>query len=118
MNKAKMPAIDFNAIKDAILGAFYKLTLVITNPATIKKYNATYRGVNKPTDILSFPYSENKGEIYICPSETKKEAVGFERNYENFFAYLFIHGCTHLKGYDHSATMERAEAKFRKKFNI
>lgn len=113
-----MPAIDFDAIKNIILGTSYKLTFVITNPSTIQKYNAIYRGLNKPTDILSFPYSQNEGEIYICPSETKKEAVKFERTYENFFAYLFVHGCTHLKGYDHSATMERVETKFRKKFGI
>lgn len=116
--KAKVPAIDFDAIKNIILGTSYKLTFVITNPSTIQKYNAIYRGLNKPTDILSFPYSQNEGEIYICPSETKKEAVKFERTYENFFAYLFVHGCTHLKGYDHSATMERVETKFRKKFSI
>lgn len=105
-------------MKDAVLGANYKLTVIITTPPTIKKYNATYRNVNKATDILSFPYSKSEGEIYICPSETKKEAVKFERTYENFFAYLFIHGCTHLKGYDHSGTMDKVEAKFRKKFKI
>ena len=117
-HKAKIPAIDFDAIKYAILGVNYRLTLVITNSSTIQKYNVTYRDSNKPTDILSFPYSKNEGEIYICPNETKKEAIKFERTYENFFAYLFVHGCTHLKGYDHSATMEGVEVKFRKKFGI
>ena len=105
-------------MKDAILGADYKLTVIITTPATIKKYNATYRNLNEATDILSFPYSKSEGEMYICPSKTKEEAVKFERTYENFFAYLFIHGCTHLKGYDHSGTMDKVEAKFRKKFKI
>ncbi len=117
-NKAKIPAVNFDAIKNAILGTDYKLAFIITNPRTIRKYNATYRGQNKSTDILSFPYSKSEGEIYICPSETKKEAVKFARTYDNFFAYLFIHGCTHLKGYAHSATMERVEIRFRKIFAI
>jgi len=50
--------------------------------------------------------------------ETKKEAVKFERSYENFFPFLFIHGCVHLKGYDHGAIMESIEAEARKKFNV
>ncbi len=116
--KAKIPAIFFNKIKNVMLGVDYNLTLIITDSATIRKYNATYRGVNKATDILSFPYSKNDGEIYVCPSQTKKEAIKFKRTYENFFAFLFIHGCTHLRGYDHSAIMEQVEAKFRKKFGI
>jgi len=117
-NKAKIPAIDFSAIKNAILGKDYELTFIITTPAKIRKYNMTYRGKDEPTDILSFPYSDKNGEIYVCPSETKKEAKKFDRKYDNFFVFLFIHGCTHLKGYDHSATMESIEVKYRKQFGI
>jgi probable rRNA maturation factor len=117
-NKAKIPAFDFDAIKDTILGKDYQLTLIIANSQTIRKYNTIYRNMDKSTDILSFPYSKDEGEIYICPSETKKAAVKFKRNYDNFFIYLFIHGCTHLKGYDHSDTMDRVEEKFRKEFGI
>ena len=117
-NKARIPAIDFSAMKDAILGKNYELTLVITTPAQIRKYNLTYRGKDEPTDILSFPYSDKNGEIYICPSETRKEAKKFDRKYNNFFAFLFIHGCTHLKGFDHGGTMEGHEISYRKKFGI
>jgi ssRNA-specific RNase YbeY (16S rRNA maturation enzyme) len=45
-------------------------------------------------------------------------AKDFDRSYENFIYFLFIHGCVHLKGYDHGSTMERIEAKFRKEFGI
>ena len=80
--------------------------------------NAIYRDKEIATDILSFPISNDEGEIYICPSETRKEAKKFDRTYENFFAYLFIHGCTHLKGHDHSAIMESIEVEVRRKFKV
>ena len=49
---------------------------------------------------------------------TKLEAKKFERTYENFLAFLFIHALVHLKGMDHGSTMESMEARYRKKFGI
>jgi probable rRNA maturation factor len=116
--RGKLPRFAYGEAKDAILGKHYDLTLIVTDSASIKKLNTIYRDKEMPTDILSFPLSKNEGEMYISPNETKKEAKKFDRTYENFFAYLFIHGCTHLKGYDHGAIMEGIEAEIRKKFNV
>ena len=116
--RGKIPRAAFAAVKDAALGKNYKLTLIVTTPARIKKLNTIYRDIEKPTDILSFPVSKDGGEIYMSVSETKKEAKKFDRKYENFFAFLFIHGCVHLKGYDHGGTMEGIEAKLRNRFGI
>ncbi len=108
----------FQQIKDKILGKEYDLSWAFISLREIQRLNLTYRNINKPTDILSFPISENAGELYICLSEAKKEAKNFDREYENFVDFLFIHGCVHLKGYDHGSTMERIEAKLRKEFGI
>jgi probable rRNA maturation factor len=116
--RGKTPRFSYEEVKNAILGKHYDLTMIITDPARMKKLNTIYRDKESATDILSFPISKNEGEIYICPSETKKEAKKFERTYENFFAYLFIHGCTHLKGHDHGAIMESIEARIRRKFGV
>ena len=114
----QVPSVDFHAIKNEILGENYELTLTIVADDEMKRLNLIYRDKNFPTDILSFPLSSTEGEIYICPSETRKEAVKFDRSYDNFFVFLFIHGCTHLKGFDHGGTMERLEEGYRKKFGI
>lgn len=114
----KIPRVDFLAIKNKILGKKYELSVIIVNKSKIQKLNKQYRDINKPTDILSFPLSDNFGEIYINPEMTKIEAEKFERKYENFFAFLFIHGLVHLKGFDHGSTMESIEARFRKQFGI
>lgn len=105
-------------MKDAILGKKYELSLVIVSKSEIKKLNKKYRGIDKPTDILSFPLSSNEGEIFINLDMAKIEAMKFDRSYENFLGFLFIHGLVHLKGFDHSSTMESIEACFRNKFGI
>ena len=106
------------AIKEAALGKKYALSFVFVGPSKMKKLNLIYRDINKPTDILSFPLSKGEGEIYISKSEARKEAKKFGRKPENFIEFLFIHGCVHLKGYDHGAKMESIEAQLRKKFGV
>ena len=108
----------FRAIKEAALGESYHLSLTFTTPARIRKLNLIYRDKDEPTDILSFPLSRTEGEICICQSEARKEARKFDRPYSNFIAFLFIHGCVHLKGYDHGSRMEIIETRIRKRFEI
>jgi probable rRNA maturation factor len=116
--KGRLPSLPFELIKDTILGNKYELSLVFVTASEILKLNKTYRNINTPTDILSFPLSKNNGEIFICPSETRKMMCEFGRDYQNFVAFLFIHGLVHLKGYDHGDKMEKIEEKFRKNFGI
>ncbi len=116
--KGRLPSLPFELIKTTILGKNYELSLVFTTASKMLELNKTYRNLNESTDILSFPLSKTSGEIFICPSETKKMMTEFDRTYENFLAFLFIHGLVHLKGYDHGDKMEKVEIKFRKKFKI
>ena len=106
------------AISDKILGKKYELSLVFVGDKRSRRLNNTYRGKDNPTNILSFELSETSGEIVINPRLVKKQAPKFERDYKNFLCFLFIHGCHHLKGMEHGSTMEKAEEKIRKMFNI
>jgi len=108
----------FIRIKNKILGKKYHLGLTFITSAQIKKLNKSYRNKDKPTDILSFPIDKNIGDIYICPAQARIMAKKFDRPYDNFLLFLFIHGCVHLKGYDHGGTMDRIEAKIRKQFKV
>ena len=113
-----MSKTQFDQIKKAVLGSKYELSFVFISPEKIRQLNKTYRDINKATDILSFPLSKTFGEIFICKSEARKEMVKFNRSYENFLAFLFIHGLVHLKGFNHGPKMEQMEQKFRKLFNV
>ncbi|NCS99178.1 rRNA maturation RNase YbeY [Candidatus Parcubacteria bacterium] len=102
-------------IKDAILGKRYELSVVLVDNKTSKKLNIENRKKDKPANVLSFPLDEKAGEIFL-DLETKKESEEFEMSYKKYLTFLFIHGCLHLKGYDHGAEMEKLEDKFIKKF--
>lgn len=116
--KAKLPSLAFESMKQAVLGKDYDLSVVIVNKDKMHELNLKHRNIDKPTDILSFPLSQETGEIYINLELAKLEAKKFDREYENFLGFLFIHGLVHLKGYDHGSTMESIEIQFRKKFGI
>jgi probable rRNA maturation factor len=116
--KSTPPSVPFVKIKNAVLGKNYDLSLVFIGEKKSKKLNFSYRGKNKPTNILSFTLDKNSGEIFITPSVAKKQLKIFNRKYNNFVAFLFIHGLLHLKGMEHGSTMEEAEEKLRKKFSV
>ncbi len=116
--RGKLPSLPFDKIKNKILGKKYELDLVLVNEKKIHALNKTYRHVDSPTDILSFPLEKNSGEIFICEKIAKKKSKDFEREYNNFLTFLFIHGCVHLLGNKHGKKMEAIETKFRKLFKI
>lgn len=118
LTKDTPPRVPFSVIAKTILGTDYELSLVFVNSKKSREINRTHRGKDKPTNILSFPINNNTGEIFIDIELCKKECIQFDRTYTNFIAFLFIHGLLHLKGYDHSSTMEHKERQYRKKFGI
>jgi probable rRNA maturation factor len=117
-SKSTLPSVDFDLIAKEILGNKYELNIIFIEDDEMEKLNLIYRNKKCTTDILSFPISETVGEIYISPKESRMQMKKFEREYDNFIAFLFIHGCVHLKGYDHGGKMESIEKKVREKFGI
>ena len=80
----------------------------IISEEEIKKMNSDWRGINKPTDVLSFAWQEEKrvptknlGQIYLCYSYIVKQAAVYHVSVEEEFARTLIHGILHLVGYDH-----------------
>lgn len=116
--KAAVPRAIFRAIAEETLGPEYELSVAFVDAKEMRRLNTIYRDKEEPTDILSFPLDGSHGEIYLCLSEAAREAPKFDRDPANFLLFLFIHGCVHLKGYDHGATMERIEARLRAKFKV
>ena len=117
LTKGKLPRLPFVSIKNAILGEKYELDVAFLTPKKQKEINKIYRNIDKTTNILSFPLTKTSGQITFDLSKVKKDAPLFDMTYPKFLKYLFIHGLLHLKGYDHSAIMERQEKKFLKMFS-
>ena len=99
------------------------------NP-TIQKYNALYRGKDKPTDVLSFPLeNEIESELIALPLGSIMISIEYVKNisqelghsYEEELSLLFIHGLLHLLGYDHetdSGEMREREEELIIEFNL
>lgn len=79
----------------------------------IRAINRCFRGKDKATNVLSFPFMDilpNEkiiGDIVICPSVALKEAKKYGNNFVDYIAFLLIHGFLHLLGYDHIKEKDR-----------
>ncbi len=82
-----------------------EIELVITSNDEIQKINKEYRNIDKPTDVLSFPYEEMPmsplGSIVISQDFVISKSEELGHTQEDEFTLLFIHGLLHLLGYDH-----------------
>ena len=115
--KGKLPRLPFVYIKNAILGKKYELGVSFLSTKKQKEINKQYRRLDQTTNILSFPLTKTSGDITFDLSKVKKDAPLFDMSYTKFLKYLFIHGCLHLKGFDHGSIMDRQEKKFLKMFS-
>jgi len=93
-----------------------QLTIRITDVAEIQELNATYRGKDKPTNVLSFPFEAPPGvdipllgDIIICAQVVADEAEAQEKPLQAHWAHMVIHGTLHLLGYDHIDETEAEE---------
>ncbi len=113
-----IPAHPYEKMAQHILGKSYTLTLAFIGERRAQALNKAHRGKDYIPNVLSFPLDTKTGEIYICPEVAKREAKKFDMSVDGYIGFLFIHGCLHLKGYDHGATMEKAEQKYVRQFRL
>lgn len=112
------PKLPYAEIAAAILGKRYEVSLTFIGAKRAQKLNTDYRNKTYVPNVLSFPLTENVGEIFISPKVAEKEAKKFDLTPRGYIGFLFIHGCLHLKGYPHGDQMDKLEKKYVKKFNI
>jgi len=112
------PQLPLAPIIDDILGTTYDVTIVFIGPTKARSLNIAHRGKDYVPNVLSFPLSDQCGEIYICPDAARKEAANFALSENGYLTYLIIHGALHLKGYDHGAAMEAREAHYCTTYNV
>jgi probable rRNA maturation factor len=95
-----------------------ELAVVLTDDAAVRVLNRRWRGVDKPTNVLSFPASGRTptllGDIVIAFETTAREAEVENKPFAHHLAHLAVHGYLHLLGYDHESddtadAMERLE---------
>ncbi|MCX8062924.1 MAG: rRNA maturation RNase YbeY [Anaerolineales bacterium] len=93
------------------------LTIVLTNDAQIHSLNRQYRGIDSPTDVLSFmieeinPQSGRKylGDVVISLDRAREQAAAAGHLLTTELALLGVHGVLHLCGYDHEQSADKAQ---------
>ncbi len=108
-----------------------ELSILLSDDDHIRSVNQEWRGIDKPTNVLSFPSVGREkiastlflGDIIIAFETVKREAEVENKALADHFTHLVIHGFLHLLGYDHendadAEIMESLEAEFLAELNI
>jgi probable rRNA maturation factor len=97
------------------LTAEAEVSLVFTGDAEVRRLNATYRGKDSATNVLSFPGvavgapgGPMLGDIVLAAETIRREADAEGLKLADHLTHLLIHGFLHLLGYDHEADAEAA----------
>ncbi|MDR0632270.1 MAG: rRNA maturation RNase YbeY [Holosporaceae bacterium] len=109
-----------------------EVCFLFTNDEEMCILNKTYRGINKPTNVLSFPacdpFSEEEshcilGSIVLAFETIERESREQKKTLQNHLKHLITHGTLHLLRYDHvneieAQQMEELEEKILKKLSV
>jgi probable rRNA maturation factor len=101
-----------------------EVAVMLTDDTGIRTLNSNWRGIDKPTNVLSFPALQPEGErkpgdaprmlgdIAIAYDTLRREADEEDKPFDHHLSHLAVHGFLHLIGYDHEthADAEKMEA--------
>ena len=117
---------ELDILKDFINYASEKLSLknvmfnvIIIDNDSIHKINKEYRGIDRPTDVITFALEDNKkidtpevrilGDIYISYDKVISQAKEYGHSIKRELCFLGVHGLLHLLGYDHMNKKDEEE---------
>lgn len=88
----------------------------IVGAAEGRRLNRQYRRKPYPTNVLSFPYGKDRGDVVLCHPVIAREARAQGKTLDAHYAHLVLHGLLHLRGYEHekkreATRMERVEIR-------
>ena len=99
-----------------------EVSVTLTNNEYIHTLNKEYRGIDRPTDVLSFALNESEepemvdgpavnvlGDLIISVERAEEQAADYGHSLRREVAFLTVHGMLHLLGYDHMEDEEREE---------
>lgn len=96
------------------------ISIVLADNDFIQELNKNYRRKDKPTNVLSFPQTENEdlnnqtpflslGDIIVAFETIEAEAYQQDKSFSDHYTHMLIHGCLHLLHYDHITDEQAVE---------
>ena len=108
------------------IGDDEELSVLLCDNPYIHQLNKTYRNIDRPTDVLSFALNEGEdngdleshliGDLIISLERTAEQAEEYGHPFERELAYLTVHGCLHILGYDHMTDEDKKEMRQEEEF--
>lgn len=107
----------------ALAGVDGEVAIRIVDESESAMLNERYRGQPGPTNVLAFPAGDMPsgadirplGDIVICAPVVAREAAEQQKPLEAHWAHMVVHGCLHLRGYDHGADTEARQMEERER---
>ena len=106
-----------------------EVSVTLTNNTYIHQLNKQYRGIDRPTDVLSFALNESEepeiedgpdvnvlGDLIISVERAQEQAADYGHSVRREVAFLTVHGMLHLFGYDHMEEADRLEMEAEQRF--
>lgn len=105
-----------------------EVSITLTDDKNIHELNKKFRGIDRPTDVLSFAFRESDepqilnaevetlGDVIISVERAKIQAEDFGHSFLREIIFLEVHGLLHLLGYDHIEENDRIEMENEQKF--
>lgn len=118
LRRAVLAALAGTPEGEALAGRGCELTLMLTDDARMRDLNRTWRGIDKPTDVLSFPGDDGfvppeeplpLGDIVLARETMLRDAEALGRSLPHHFSHIAVHGVLHLLGWDHEEEDEAEE---------
>ncbi len=127
-----LPAINKSALSRfvnrarALIPLAGEVDVLLTTDAELKRLNRTFRGKNKPTDVLSFPVppeisTKHAGDLAVSLDTAARQAAEHGHSLRDELRILVLHGLLHLAGEDHetdSGQMAMREHALRKRLRL
>ena len=93
----------------------------IASPVTVRivgeregrRLNREFRKSDRATNVLSFRHDDRTGDIVLCHPVIRREARAQGKSVAAHYAHLVVHGCLHLRGYDHEKKRDAARMEAR-----
>ncbi len=101
-----------------LAGRGCEVSVVLTDDARMQEMNRTWRGIDKPTDVLSFPGDDGfappdmpvpLGDIVLARQTMLRDAALLHRDLPHHLSHIAVHGLLHLLGWDHEVAAEAEE---------
>lgn len=114
------------ALREEQLEHPVEVSILLTTDHMVRQLNCAYRGIDKATDVLSFPLKENRGElkepapdivaagatwigdVVVSYAQAVRQAAEYGHSVEREVAFLTVHGLLHLLEYDHETPQQEA----------